>query len=98
MEKSSITLNSEDWDYLYEGNEHLILRYCGTDSRWVGKVLRMRKMLKKKDKSSGETRKWSDNLLEENIMKELIRTKVFEVHPVIKDHTKKVYSAFHVNL
>lgn len=94
MEKESFVLDPEDWDYLYEGNEHLILKYTGANTNFVGKVLRLKKILKKKEKDSNLKRKWSDNILEEEIMKLLIAENVFESHPILKEHFKTVIFSF----
>lgn len=44
MDTNSITLHASDWDYLSEGNMHIILKYLGHDVQFIGKILRLVKM------------------------------------------------------
>lgn len=37
-------LDVAEWDYLAEGNLHLLLKYIGDDKIYVGKVLRISKI------------------------------------------------------
>ena len=47
ISQSIDSLHENDWDYLYEGHEHLILKYIGQGKKYMGKVIRLKKIDKK---------------------------------------------------
>lgn len=90
MEKDSLLLNPDDWDYLHEGNQHLILRHVGNNSNFIGKVLRLKKTISKKSNSTKNNVNWCENILDENKLLEKIESEIFSVHEVIKHYHMKV--------
>ncbi len=42
-EENKISLNSEEWKYLAEGNQHLLLEYVGEDEELKVQLLRFNK-------------------------------------------------------
>lgn len=90
IDNKSIFLEPNDWDYLYEGNQHLILRYIGEKTDFLGKVLRLRKIAKKVKKLEENKSSWNETLLDEEMMLKTINEKIFECHDVIGIYSKRV--------
>lgn len=90
MENDSLLLDPNEWDYLHEGNQHLILRHVGRNESFIGKVIRLKKNGSKGNKGEKEKSKWWEKFFDEKNLMEKIESEVFGVHHIIKHYHMKV--------
>jgi hypothetical protein len=90
MENDSLMLNPNEWDYLHEGNQHLILKHVGDNQIFVGKVLRLKKSAGKNKKTDDLKPNWWEKWFEESKLLEKIESDVFGSHPIISQYHLKV--------
>jgi hypothetical protein len=82
--KEDVTLKAEDWKYLAEGNQHIILKYEGKDEKFFCKILKLEKKLVKvaseraKDSFSleEESLDFLKQFMDENALQKLIVTHI----------------------
>ena len=89
-EELKCTLNPSEWNYLSEGNQHLILKYNGDIPSFIGTVLRLRKTLDSSAPSSSQPGGILQTYLREEYLKRLILEDVLISDPLISDMTKTV--------
>lgn len=85
-----ITLNHEEWDYLAEGNQHMIFKYTGSIPNFIGTVIRVRKVMDQLPAKLEKRETIMENYLQEHYLKELVNEYCFKPHPIIGDMTKIV--------
>lgn len=79
MEKQYMTLNHEEWEYLAEGNQHIILKFnenIASSSSFIGKILKIEKEYLTIDNNSSLG---SIDQINE-ILNKLVNNKIYNVH------------------
>jgi len=84
------TLDVNDWNYLSEGNQHLILRYTGSIPNFIGTVLRVRKTPDPLPPQVNEKEHQMEDYLQEELLKKLVNEHLFMTDPVVGEMTKTV--------
>lgn len=78
-----ITLDIQDWTYLGEGNQHLVLKYNGDIPNFIGTVLRVRKTKDPLPDNIDEEENDMERALQEENLKWLVTSYLYLKDPVI---------------
>jgi len=86
------TLDANDWNYLSEGNQHVILRYNGSIPNFIGTVLRLRKTPDPLPPQVNKREHLMEEILQEELLKRLVNEHLYMSDPIVGEMTKTVIS------
>ncbi len=84
------SLIPDEWNYLAEGNQHLILKYNGDNAQFIGTVLRLQKISEPLPQQVDKKEHLVEEFLQESLLKEIVTQHLYKYDPVLERMTRSV--------